>query len=515
MKSSRRRLNRRSFLSSTTLAAAGVLVAACGGQQAAAPTAVPKAAETKPTAAPKAAEAKPAESKPAESKPVTAPQAAAAKAPAPAGPVTIRFFTGEDDPTQIKVYEEIFAEYKQQQPNVSFSLTPSPTDILQKITASLAAKTAPEFSGLVEAEIMELGVRGFLEPVDPIVNEIGREDFKPNSLYVIKGNTYNMPYAGGGYGQIWYRTDLFEKEGIQPPKTWDEWKAAAEKLTKNGVYGFATAGFKGGALTVAMSQLIWSAGGTFFDEKLNVAIDGESKAAVKSALEFYKEMSAFAPPDWQSYDWDGTIDSFLTRKVAMLLYAGRPLARAAENVPDLVPQMKAFRLPQSRAGIWGHYDHYDSYAVFKKDFGSANPEITLDFLKFLNTGERAVKFLHTVPGHLTPALFSIDKNPKLWDHPLMKSHKDSVELVFRPGGIYYLNEAGAKPNAEKVMESKGVFNLYAGPPTARFTQAEMAQRFILQNQPVEQSIEWGASEFKRMSDDMKKRIKPEDFGYTG
>jgi hypothetical protein len=41
----------------------------------------------------------------------------------------------------------------------------------------------------------------------------------------------------------------------------------------------------------------------------------------------------------------------------------------------------------------------------------------------------------------------------------------------------------------------------------------MAQRVILQNQPVDQAIEWGASEFKRMSDDMKKRIKPEDFGY--
>ena len=508
-----RRFRRREFLSSSLVLAAGVLAACSQPSSTPAPTAAPKAADTKPadakpTAAPAAA------SKPAEAAKPAA-QAAAPKAPAPAGPVTIRFFTGEDDPTQIKVYEEIFAEYKQQQPNVSFSLTPSPTDVLQKITASLAAKTAPEFSGLVEAEIMELGVRGFLEPVDPIVNEIGREDFKPNSLYVIKGNTYNMPYAGGGYGQIWYRTDLFEKEGVQPPKTWDEWKAAAEKLTKNGVYGFATAGFKGGALNVAMSQLIWSAGGTFFDEKLNVAIDGKSKEAIKSALEFYKEMSAYSPPDWQSYDWDGTIDAFLTRKVAMLLYAGRPLARAAENVPDLVPQMKAFRLPQSRAGIWGHYDHYDSYAVFKKEFGSANPEITLDFLKFLNTGERAIKFLHTVPGHLTPALFSIDKNPKLWDHPLMKSHKDSIELVFRPGGIYYLNEAGAKPNAEKVMESAGIFNLYAGPPTARFTQAEMAQRFMLQNQPVDQSIEWGASEFKRMSDDMKKRIKPEDFGYTG
>jgi multiple sugar transport system substrate-binding protein len=489
-------------LGGTLVLAAGVL-AACSQSSAPSP----------PASSGQGATTKPADAKPAAAQPTAASQAAAPKAPAATGPITIRFYTGEDDPPQIKVYEEIFAEYKQTNPNVSFSLTPSPDDILQQLTAALAAKTAPEFSGLVESEIMELGVRGFLEPVDSIINAVGKEDFKPNSLYVIKGNTYNLPYAGGGYGQVWYRTDLFEKEGIQPPKTWDEWKAAAQKLTKGDTFGFPLAGAKGGALSVLLSQLFWSSGGTYFDEKLNVAIDSTSKDAMKQTLEFYKEMSAFAPPDWQSYNWDGTIDSFLTRKSAMLMYAGRPLSRAADNVPDLVPLMKAFRLPQSRAGFWGHYDHYDSYAVFKKDFGSKAPEATLDFLKFLTTGDRAVKFLHTVPGHLTPALFSIDKNPKLWEHPLMKSHRDSIELVFRPGGIYYLNEAGARPNAEKVMATAGVFNLYAGPPTARYINCEMAQRFVLQNESVDQAMAWCAGEFKRMSDDMKKRIKPEDFGY--
>jgi multiple sugar transport system substrate-binding protein len=484
--------------------AAGVL-AACGQQS----------GSTAPPATSKPADAKPTESKPGAAQPTTAPQATAPKTAASTAAVQIRFFTGEDDPPQIKVYEEIFKEYQQDHPNVTFSLTPSPDDILQKMTAALAAKTAPEFSGLVESEIMELGVRGFLEPVDPIVKEVGREDFKPNSLYVIKGNTYNLPYAGGGYGQVWYRTDLFEKEGIQPPKTWDEWKAAAQKLTKDGVYGYAAPGAKGGALSVLTSQLIWSSGVTYFDKDLNVVMDSTSKEGIKQSLEFYKEMTAFAPPDWQQYDWDGTIDAFLTKKAATFMYAGRPLSRAAQNVPDLLPLMKAFRLPQSRAGYWGHYDHYDSYAVFKKDFGSKDPETTLDFLKFLTTGDRAVRFLHTVPGHLTPALFSIEKNPKLWDNEIMKSHKDSVDLVFRPGGVYFLNEAGAKPNAEKVLETVGVFNLYAGPPTARWTHAEMAQRVVLQNQPVDQAIEWGASEFKRMSDDMKKRIKPADFGYQG
>jgi len=383
------------------------------------------------------------------------------------------------------------------------------------LTAALAAKTAPEFSGLVESDIMELGVRGFLEPVDPIVDSIGRKDFKPNSLYVIKNQVYNLPYAGGGYGQVWYRSDIFEKEGIQPPTNWDEWKAAAQKLTKDGMYGYGAAGAKGGGLSVSFSQFMWSNGGTYFDDKLNVAMNTTSKDAIKQTLDFYKDMTQFAPPDWQTYDWDGTIDAFLTKKTAMLLYAGRPLSRAAQNVPDLVPVMKAFRLPQSQAGYWGHYDHYDSYAAFKKDFGSRNPEITLDFLKFLTTGDRAIDFLHTVPGHLTPPLFSIDQNPKLWDNELMKSHKDSIELVFRPGGIYYLTEAGAKPNDQKVMSPAGIFNLYAGPPTARYVNCEMVQRYVLQGQTADQAIEWAAGEFKRMSDDLKKRIKPEDFGYTG
>ena len=104
MKPSRERLSRRSFLGSTAVATAAVIVAACGGQTAPAPTAAPKAADPKPAAQPTTAAQPAAASKPADAKPAAASQAAASKAPPAAGPVTIRFFTGEDDPTQVKVY---------------------------------------------------------------------------------------------------------------------------------------------------------------------------------------------------------------------------------------------------------------------------------------------------------------------------------------------------------------------------------------------------------------------------
>ncbi len=42
---------------------------------------------------------------------------------------------------------------------------------------------------------------------------------------------YGLPFDGESTG-LFYRTDLFEAAGIaEPPKTWEEFTAAAEKLT--------------------------------------------------------------------------------------------------------------------------------------------------------------------------------------------------------------------------------------------------------------------------------------------
>ena len=36
---------------------------------------------------------------------------------------------------------------------------------------------------------------------------------------------------------MWYRKDLLDAAGLEVPKTWDEFAAAAKALTKDGVYG--------------------------------------------------------------------------------------------------------------------------------------------------------------------------------------------------------------------------------------------------------------------------------------
>ena len=72
---------------------------------------------------------------------------------------------------------------------------------------------------------------------------------------------FSKPVQGGGDLMV-YRTDLLEKAGIQPPKTWDEYFAAVQKLhdPANGVYGTALRGQRGsGANVWRWMPFPWSA----------------------------------------------------------------------------------------------------------------------------------------------------------------------------------------------------------------------------------------------------------------
>lgn len=58
-----------------------------------------------------------------------------------------------------------------------------------------------------------------------------------------QGQHYGLPNSCDCLG-LYYNADMLEQAGIEPPTTWDELRSAARKLTKNGVYGFATAATK-------------------------------------------------------------------------------------------------------------------------------------------------------------------------------------------------------------------------------------------------------------------------------
>ncbi|NCU90148.1 MAG: carbohydrate ABC transporter substrate-binding protein [Actinobacteria bacterium] len=68
----------------------------------------------------------------------------------------------------------------------------------------------------------------------------------------------------------WYRTDLYEKLGLKPATTWDEYYSNAKKVQSAG-YGGQIMGF-GPNVSWWWMTLVWSFGGSLYDDNLNPAV---------------------------------------------------------------------------------------------------------------------------------------------------------------------------------------------------------------------------------------------------
>ena len=115
-------------------------------------------------------------------------------------------------------------------------------DIYQKAASAVQAQKGPDLQFAIPDFTTALKPTGAVQPVDDIVEELdGEHKFLPSAVqpYKYEDHTWAVPVFGM-VQMLWYRKDLFEKAGLDPeapPKTWDELRAAAQKLTGDGKYG--------------------------------------------------------------------------------------------------------------------------------------------------------------------------------------------------------------------------------------------------------------------------------------
>ncbi len=88
----------------------------------------------------------------------------------------------------------------------------------------------------------------------------------------------------------WYRTDIYEKLGLQPATTWDEWYANAKKVQDSGAGG-QLIGF-GPNVSWWWMTMVWSFGGKLYDENLNPTVNSPEAIA---AVDYMKKLLSVSP----------------------------------------------------------------------------------------------------------------------------------------------------------------------------------------------------------------------------
>lgn len=129
----------------------------------------------------------------------------------------------------------------------------------------------------------------------------------------VDGKWYMAPFSAEAM-VYFYRKDLYDAAGLQPPKTMDDMYETAKKLTKDGVYGIAYPGGPDEGSSSFWSYFFWSHGGKYYDDAMKPLLN--TPEAVQSAELFAKILKDAAPKGVATWQNEETVAAFNSGSVA-------------------------------------------------------------------------------------------------------------------------------------------------------------------------------------------------------
>ncbi|GAA2858116.1 extracellular solute-binding protein [Streptosporangium fragile] len=314
------------------------------------------------------------------------PAAPAAQNSAPSGPVTLTYWTW------VPNMDKVVAVWNQANPDIRVTVSKQAggDDAAAKFLTAAKAGNPPD---LVQAEYQMLPSFVAADAVADLKNEVGqaKAEFGEGIWGLVTLGTdgvYAVPQDSGPM-MLYYRKDLFDKYGIEVPKTWDEYAEAARTVHKKdpkvflGTFSSKDPGSFAGLAQQAGAQW-WSISG----EAWKVGVDDEATRKVADywgglVKEGVIDDQPYFTPEWNKALNDGTL---LTWPSAVwgpgVLSSNAPKGKGKWAIAPL-PQWSA---GESTTGFWGG----SSTAIATK---SPHRAAAAKFATWLNTDPKALGLL--------------------------------------------------------------------------------------------------------------------------
>jgi multiple sugar transport system substrate-binding protein len=307
-------------------------------------------------------------------------------------------------------------------------------------------------------------------------------DYYPSALATStwKDKPYGVPAKLDARSMV-YRQDLFQKQGLKLPETWDEMRQAAVQLTRNDGGGLSQVGFDpsdwdGSGGYQRYVPFLWQNGGEL------VSQDGR-KAVVNStegidALKYWTDLfNQIAPLSLQLPAAPPSASRLAGGSAAAIL-AGQWIQQGAiQAVPDAVSQIVVKPpLKQKRAQT----------NLFSNWYGlgsqSKHPDLAWDLLMFFNQGDNLVEYLRLNVS--TPPRKGLPETGYLTDPRYqVKTWQEILDKYSRPYPLF-VAQTGTDPNA---AVSTAMRNVREGKQSPKEALDEAARLF-------QESLDGGARE---------------------
>ncbi|MFE1882871.1 ABC transporter substrate-binding protein [Streptomyces diastatochromogenes] len=269
---------------------------------------------------------------------------------------------------------------------VRFTEIPSGTEGYSKLANAVQAGNAPDVATIEYQMVPEFASQGNLIDLTKYAGETVKTKFPKSvqSLVTFGGRTWTVPYDVAPQ-LFYYRTDLFKKYGIAVPKTWDEFRTAAEKVRKQDKKVRLASFPKNDPALLA--ALAWQAGGKWFGTRSDAWKTGVNDTATKKVATY-----------WDGLVKDGLVQTFTgyspeeTKARAQgstLAFLGASWSAGGMKtaLPDLKGKWAAAPMPNWGTPAVGNYGG-TSYGVLK---GSEHAQAAAEFITWLTTDKAGVE----------------------------------------------------------------------------------------------------------------------------
>jgi len=359
-------------------------------------------------------------------------------------PITIEYWTwNEAEPAvaQTKEYEKIY-------PNVKINVKVQPwDDYWTKLPLSLKGKDGPALFNIHNSQ--DSTIKPYLAPYDISIKDL-EADFLGAQTHEENGKIYYTDSLINS-GTIYYNKKLWKEAGLSDadiPKTWDQFREVAKKLTKKDGNKITQAGFNFNQEYETMIYgLNYQKGALMFKD------DGKS---LNFNSDVTKENTQFLV-DLYEKDKVGSKDfgdesslSFGNGQTAMVYRWGWFQAELQNKYKDI--DYGVFPTPTFDEEVPFAYDRYNGESTpgINNKQSKEQQAVAQDFLKFLLAGDQ-----YSIDGALSmgsfPAKKSLAENEKILADPVLKVLSERVDHLIWPGAFPSTVETSAKKAMEDIQ----------------------------------------------------------------
>lgn len=347
-----------------------------------------------------------------------------------------------------ELFQEIIDGYTAIHPNVTINLVNNPwEDYWTKLPLALDGENGPAIFNIHNSYHENL--INYMAPLEIPLEDL-QADFTGVDAHVIDGEVYYIDY-GMMTGSVYYNKDMWEAAGLTEadiPKTWDEMREVAKKLTIKEGDTIIQAGlnFNDDFHQNYLLGLNYQLGENLFEEDgVTPKVNSDAMKQVMQMLVDMYEVDGIGSKDFG----EKGADSFGQGQSAMVIQWGHYYNTLQTTWSDI--NFGVFEIPTFDGNPYA-YNRYNGESTFgvNKNAPKDQQAVAQDFIKyFLANDDAQVAF--NLAMSIFPAKKSLADNEKILENPSLKVLAEHIDHYIWPGPMPATMETSLKKAGQDIF----------------------------------------------------------------